>query len=83
MNFYISLRKQEKSWYLCNSTTNLHKIWHGNAERISEVIGCQKFQFQNSKMTSSQHLENRQIAIPQGDIEYVSQVYWPYAILDF
>ena len=38
VNVYISPEKREKkSRYLCNSMTDLHKIWHCDAERVSHV----------------------------------------------
>jgi len=30
--FYISLQKRKKLWSLCNSVTDLQKIWHNDAE---------------------------------------------------
>jgi len=40
MSFYISL---EKLCYLCNSMTDLHKIWHDNAEHVSSAPPIKKF----------------------------------------
>jgi len=37
MKFCISLEKLEKSRYLCNSMTYLHKIQHNDVERASKV----------------------------------------------
>ena len=34
---YISLEKHKKLQYLCNSVTDLHKIWHDKAERVCQV----------------------------------------------
>ena len=34
---YISLEKHKKLQYLCNSVTDLHKIWHDKAERVCRV----------------------------------------------
>ena len=40
VNFFnISLRKREKSRYLCIGMTDLHKIWHNDAEWVSQVDG--------------------------------------------
>ena len=38
--------------------TILHKIWHIDAEHVSEVHGCYKFQFLKYKMADSHLLEN-------------------------
>jgi len=54
-----------------------------NAKRVPDVIGCQKFQFQNYSMKDSRRLENREIAISSDDAERIPQVYRPFAILDF
>ena len=61
--------------YLCNNLTELHNIQCDSAENVSKVIGCYKFQFQNSKMRGSRHLENRQNALSHDDAERVSQAY--------
>ena len=45
VNFYISLAKREKSRYLCNTTTDLHKIWHNDAEPVSQVRRPLKMSF--------------------------------------
>ena len=46
MNFYILLEKtQKKLRYLCNTTTDLHKIWHNDAEPVSQVRRPLKMSF--------------------------------------
>jgi len=35
--FYISLEKWEKLRYLCNGMSEIHKIWHDDAERVFQV----------------------------------------------
>jgi len=45
VNFYISLAKREKLRYLCNTTTDLHKIWHNDAEPVSQVRRPLKMSF--------------------------------------
>ena len=37
LNFYILLEKREKSRYVCNSWTDLHKVWCDDDERVSLV----------------------------------------------
>ena len=59
------------------------QIWHNDAERVSEVHGCKKNQFQKTKMADSRHLENRKIAISHDDAERVSLDYLPFAIFIF
>ena len=37
VSFYISLEICDKSRYLCNSSTDLHRIWQDDAEHVSQV----------------------------------------------
>jgi len=58
VNFYILLEKSEKSRYLCNSTTDLHNIWHDDAERVSEVRRqLKEFYFKNPRWVTASMLE--------------------------
>ena len=56
VNFHISLENaKKKSRYLCNSRTDLHKIWHVDVERAYQVHRSLKISFQKSKMADSRY----------------------------
>ena len=40
VNFYLSLEKHEELQYICNTMTDLCKIWQGDSECVSEVHTC-------------------------------------------
>jgi len=52
--------------------TDFHTIWNGNAERVSEVRGCWKFQLPKSKMADSGHIEDWKIAISHDGLSEAS-----------
>jgi len=45
LEFYILHKKREKSRYLCNSTTDLHKICRDDDDLVSLVHRSLKFLF--------------------------------------
>jgi len=55
VNFYSSVEKCEKSWYICNSMTNLHNIWHDDA--VSSALPIKTFNLKNPRWRAADTLE--------------------------
>jgi len=52
---HFTRKTRKKSRYLCNSRTDLHKIWHVDVERAYQVHRSLKISFQKSKMADSRY----------------------------
>jgi len=57
--------------------TYLHNIWQEDAERVSELRGCYKFQFKKSiKMADSRHLKvekSRYLIMHNGSLKRIGR----------
>ena len=82
-NFYISLEKREKMWYICYSSTDLHKIQRDNAECVSDVIVVKNFNFKIPRWRTTTILKTDKLQYLMMMQNGVSQVYRLSGILDF
>jgi len=82
-NFYISLEKREKMWYICNSSTDLHKIQRDNSECVSEVIVVKNFNFKIPRWRTTTILKTDKLQYLMMMQNGISQAYRLSAILDF
>ena len=60
-------------------STQFNKMMQNVFLKRMAVRNC----IRNPKMADNHHLENRKTAIFHDDVEWVSQVYWRFTILDF
>jgi len=59
--------------HLCNDSTDLDEIWHGNAYQPSEMDWLLKFWISEIQDGSNSHLQITKIAIPHQWFDQASQ----------